>query len=93
MTRDEDFNFRATHWVDLHSLLYNALPPDVFLWGHLLLFFDIVVDDKATVIVQAKVLKSNEIIKIKGHLLVVTDGYLSSIRQKFLPNFKVRFAS
>ncbi|KAJ6354605.1 hypothetical protein OIU77_005248 [Salix suchowensis] len=33
LTRDEDFNFRAAHWADLHGLLYNALPAEVFLWA------------------------------------------------------------
>lgn len=93
LTRDEDFNFRAAHWADLHGLLCNALPPDVFLWGHLFLSFHVAADDKATVIVKAKVLKTSEIVEIKGDLLVAADGCLSSVRQKFLPDFKLRFAS
>ncbi|XP_028802328.1 uncharacterized protein LOC114757434 [Neltuma alba] len=91
LTRDEGFNFRAAHWGDLHGLLYNALPPNVFLWGHLFLSFHIA-DDKASVAVKARVLKTGEIIEIVGNLLVAADGCLSSIRQRFLPHFKLRYS-
>ncbi|KAF7817223.1 Aurachin C monooxygenase/isomerase [Senna tora] len=91
LTRDENFNFRAAHWGDLHGLLYNALPPNVFLWGHLFLSFQLS-DDKASVIAKAKVLKTGEILEIVGDLLVAADGCLSSIRQKFLPHFKLRYS-
>ncbi|XP_054788436.1 uncharacterized protein LOC129294247 [Prosopis cineraria] len=91
LTRDESFNFRAAHWNDLHGLLYNALPPNVFLWGHLFLSSHIA-DDIASVAVKAKVLKTGEIIEIVGNLLVAADGCLSSIRQKFIPHFKLRYS-
>ena len=92
LTRDESFNFRAAHWADLHGLLYNALPPSVFLWGHLFLSFH-VADDKASVTIKAKVLKTGKVVEIVGDLLVAADGCLSSIRQKYLPDFKLRFVS
>jgi len=90
LTRDESFNFRAAHWADLHGLLYNALPPNVFLWGHLFLSVH-VADDKGSVIVKAKVLETGKIIEIVGDFLVAADGCLSSLRQKYLPDFKLRF--
>lgn len=90
LTRDESLNFRAAHWADLHGLLYNALPSDIFLWGHVFLSFH-VVDDKGCVIVKAKVLETGEVVEIEGDLLVAADGCLSSIRQKYLPDFKLRF--
>ncbi|KAI9073966.1 hypothetical protein K1719_044030 [Acacia pycnantha] len=42
--------------------------------------------------VKAKVLKTGEIIEIVGNLLVAADGCLSSIRQRFLPDFKLRYS-
>lgn len=90
LTRDDNFNFRAAHWADLHSLLYNALPPNIFLWGHLYLSFR-VAEDKTSVTVKAKVLQTDQIIEIEGDLLVAADGCLSSIRQSFLPDFKLRY--
>lgn len=91
LTRDESFNFRAAHWADLHGLLYKALPPNVILWGHLFLSFDTANNDKGSVIIKAKVLKTGEVIEIVGDLLVAADGCLSSIRQRYLPDFKLRF--
>ncbi|XP_020239310.1 uncharacterized protein LOC109818277 [Cajanus cajan] len=91
LTRDESFNFRAAHWADLHGLLYNALPSNVFLWGHLFLSFH-VADDKGSVIVKAEVLESGKVIEIVGDLLVAADGCLSSIRHKYLPHFKLRYS-
>lgn len=44
-------------------------------------------------IIKAKVLKTGEVIDIVGNLLVAADGCLSSIRQKYLPDFKLRFVS
>lgn len=89
MTNDENFNFRATHWADLHGLLYNELPTDIFLWDHLFLSL-YTSDDKSSVKILAKVLQTDEIIEIVGDLLVAADGCLSSIRQTFIPNFKLR---
>ncbi|CAK7353534.1 unnamed protein product [Dovyalis caffra] len=92
LTRDENFNFRAAHWADLHGLLYDALPPEIFFWGHKYLSFCIS-EDKATVNVKAKVLQTEESIEINGDLLVAADGCLSSIRKTFLPDLKLRFAA
>ncbi|KAG4954003.1 hypothetical protein JHK87_039597 [Glycine soja] len=73
LTKDESFYFIAAHWVDLHGLLYNALPSNVFLWGHLFLSFHFA-DDKGPVIVKAKVLETNKVVGIVGDLLVAADG-------------------
>ncbi|XVE71631.1 hypothetical protein DITRI_Ditri10aG0166700 [Diplodiscus trichospermus] len=91
LTRDEEFNFRAAHWADLHALLYNALPPDIFFWGHQFISFSIS-EDKASVKVKAKVLKNDEIIEIDSNLLVAADGCLSLIRQSFLSETKLRYS-
>lgn len=90
LTRDEQFNFRASHWADLHGLLYNALPPNIFKWGHHFLSFSISSDCKS-VQVKAKVLHTNDTTEIVGDLLVAADGCLSSIRQSFLPHLKLRY--
>ncbi|KAL5729489.1 hypothetical protein ACHQM5_002432 [Ranunculus cassubicifolius] len=91
LTRDENFNIRAAHWADLHGLLYGALPPNIFLWGHLFHSFS-TSDDKTTVIVKAKVVQTDEIVEIVGNLLIGADGCLSSIRKCFLPDHKLRYA-
>ncbi|KAJ9559447.1 hypothetical protein OSB04_014061 [Centaurea solstitialis] len=91
LTRDESFNFRAAYWSDLHGLLYTSLPPDIFLWGHLFLSFH-VSDDKKSVEVQSKVLQTGDVVEIIGDLLVAADGCLSSIRQTFLPDLKLRYS-
>jgi hypothetical protein len=92
LSRDENFNFRAALWADLHGLLFNALPSNIFFWGHLFLSF-CVSDDKTSVKVKAKVLQTDETIEIVGNLLVAADGSLSSIRQSFFSDFKLRFAT
>ena len=91
MTRDEDFNFRAAHWADLHGLLYNALPPDSFLWGHLFVSLS-VSSDKRTVKVKAKLLQNQneDTVEVVADLLVAADGCLSSVRRNFLPDLKLR---
>ncbi|KAF7150775.1 hypothetical protein RHSIM_Rhsim02G0193100 [Rhododendron simsii] len=91
LTRDENFSFRAAHWVDLHSLLYSALPPHIFLWGHLYLSFR-VSNDKSNVKLKTKILQTGEIIEIVGDLLIAADGCLSSIRRNFLPESKLRYS-
>ncbi|XP_022951855.1 uncharacterized protein LOC111454587 [Cucurbita moschata] len=91
LTRDENFNFRAAHWADLHGLLYNELPPDIFLWGHQFLSF-CTSEDKSSVKIAARVLQTDEIIEIVGDLLVGADGCLSSVLQTFLPNFQLRYS-
>ncbi|KAK4388921.1 Aurachin C monooxygenase/isomerase [Sesamum angolense] len=91
LTRDENFNFRAVHWADLHSTLYYSLPPEVVLWGHLFLSF-CTSDDKTSVKVRAKVLQTDETVELVGDLLVAADGCLSSIRKTFLPNLKLRYS-
>lgn len=91
LTRDENFNFRAAHWADIHSLLYKALPQSIFLWGHLSLSF-IVSQDKTSVKVTARVLETQETIEIQGDLLIAADGCLSSIRKTFLPHCRLRYS-
>ncbi|KAJ8751710.1 hypothetical protein K2173_025881 [Erythroxylum novogranatense] len=91
LTRDENFNFRAAHWADLHDILFNALPREVVLWGHVYQSFSISQNDK-TVTVKAKVLEIDKISEIKGELLVAADGCFSSIRQTFLPDLKLRYS-
>ncbi|WCJ30211.1 FAD/NAD(P)-binding oxidoreductase family protein [Euphorbia peplus] len=91
LTRDETFNFRAVHWADLHGLLYNALPADIFLWGHSCFSFSMS-EDKTSVMVKAKSLHTDEIIEINGNLLVAADGCRSSIRKQFLPDLKLRYS-
>ncbi|KAI3741709.1 hypothetical protein L1987_59383 [Smallanthus sonchifolius] len=91
LTRDESFNFRAAHWSDLHGLLYNALPPDIFLWGHVFQSF-CVSDEKKSVKVQTKVLQTGNIVEFACDLLVAADGCLSSIRRAFFPDLKLRYS-
>ncbi|KAH7524720.1 uncharacterized protein LOC107421255 [Ziziphus jujuba] len=91
LTRDEQFNFRAAHWADLHGLLYNALPPNIFQWGHHFLSFCIE-SDRKSVKVKAKVIQTNETKEIVGDLLIAADGCLSSIRRTFLPDVKLRYS-
>ncbi|XP_076909440.1 uncharacterized protein LOC143566697 [Bidens hawaiensis] len=91
LTRDESFNFRAAYWSDLQNLLYNALPTDIFLWGHVFQSFR-VSDDNKSVIVQSKVVQSGNVVEFAGDLLVAADGCLSSIRQVFLPDLKLRYS-
>lgn len=91
LARDESFNFKAAHWVDLHGILYSALPSNLFLWGHLFLSFH-VAHDNGSVIVKAKVLETGKVIEVVGDLLVAADGCFSSIRQKYLPHLKLRYS-
>ncbi|XP_050364364.1 uncharacterized protein LOC126783026 [Argentina anserina] len=91
LTRDEKFNCRAAYWADLHALLYHALPPNLFLWGHQFQSFSIS-SDKRSVQVKALALQSNEIIEVVGDLLVAADGCLSKIRQSFVPDQKLRYS-
>lgn len=90
LTRDDEFNFRAAHWFDLHGLLLRELPPDVVFWGHLFLSFH-VSDDKNEVKVKTRVVQTDEVIEITGSLLVAADGCLSSVRKNFLPSLKLRY--
>ncbi|CAI0444405.1 unnamed protein product [Linum tenue] len=95
LARDEEFNFRAAHWTDLHHLLYTALPPEAasFLWGHLFLSFSISQDNsKPSVSVQARTLQTGEIVEITGDLLVAADGCLSAVRRAFLPDLELRYS-
>ncbi|XP_008792123.2 aurachin C monooxygenase/isomerase isoform X1 [Phoenix dactylifera] len=91
LTRDENFNFRAAHWADLHSILHKALPAGIILWGHQLFSFQIS-PDKSSVKAKARVIQTNDVVEIVGDLLVAADGCLSSIRQHFLPDFKLRYS-
>ncbi|XP_039057866.1 uncharacterized protein LOC120201301 [Hibiscus syriacus] len=91
LTRGEEFNFRAAHWADLHGLLYNALSPDVFFWGHQFISFT-VSEAKSHVKVKVKLLRNNNIVEIDGYILIAADGCLSLIRQHFLPDLKLRYS-
>ncbi|KAL8521921.1 hypothetical protein ACS0TY_012174 [Phlomoides rotata] len=91
LTRDENFNFRAAYWSDLHNLLYKALPSDTVRWGHSFLSFSIS-DDKSCVRVQTKTVQTGDIIEVVGDLLVAADGCLSSIRHSFFPDYKLRYS-
>uniref|UniRef100_A0A7N0TAE9 FAD-binding domain-containing protein n=1 Tax=Kalanchoe fedtschenkoi TaxID=63787 RepID=A0A7N0TAE9_KALFE len=91
LARDESFNFRAAYWPELHGLLYEALPENVVLWGHLVLSFT-VSDGEYPVQVRARVLKTGDEIDVSADLLVAADGCLSSIRQSFLPDVKLRYS-
>lgn len=93
LIRDESFNLTAAHWADLHGVLYDALPPQIFLWGHHFVSFHVANEKGTSVIVKAKVLQTGEIVEIVGDLLVAADGCLSSIRQKYRPDLKLRFVS
>ncbi|KAL3844117.1 hypothetical protein ACJIZ3_001520 [Penstemon smallii] len=91
LARDENFNFRAAYWADLHSLVYTALPPNIVCWRHTFLSFSIS-DDKTHVKVKIKILQTGEIIDTIGDVLIAADGCLSSIRQSFLPDHKLRYS-
>lgn len=92
LTKDENLNFRAAHWADLHGLLYSELPPEIFLWGHIFLSLS-KSDDKNSVKIVAKGVQTDEIVEIEGDLVVAADGCLSSIRHTFLPNLELRSKS
>ncbi|XP_022131482.1 uncharacterized protein LOC111004675 isoform X2 [Momordica charantia] len=91
LTKDENLNFRAAHWADLHGLLYSELPPEIFLWGHIFLSLS-KSDGKNSVKIVAKGVQTDEIVEIEGDLVVAADGCLSSIRHTFLPNFELRYS-
>lgn len=91
LTRDEDFDFRAAYWSDIQSLLYNALPQTMFLWGHKFLSFTMS-QDESNVKVKTLVVETQETVEIEGDLLIAADGCLSSIRKTFLPDFKLRYS-
>ncbi|XP_057790860.1 uncharacterized protein LOC131007970 [Salvia miltiorrhiza] len=92
LIRDESFNFRAALWSDLYSLLYKALPPKTVRWGQTFLSF-CVSDDGNRVRMKAKASQFGEIVEVAGDLLVAADGCLSSIRQSFFPECKLRFVN
>ncbi|KAJ6827227.1 uncharacterized protein M6B38_368930 [Iris pallida] len=91
LVRDDNFGFRAAHWADLHSILYKSLPAGIVLWGHQYLSFE-TFSNKPSVLVKAKVLRTDENVELFGDLLIAADGCLSSIRQHFLPDFKLRYS-
>lgn len=91
LTRDENFNFTASHWTDIYTLLYNTLPPGIVLWGHFVLSFT-VSEDKTHVKIKCKVLQTGDIIEVVGDLLVAADGCHSAIRKNFYPDLKLRYA-
>lgn len=49
--------------------------------------------DKAYVIVEAKNLKTGEIVEIVGDLLIAADGCMSEIRRSFLPDLQLRLVN
>ncbi|XP_010491855.1 PREDICTED: uncharacterized protein LOC104769356 [Camelina sativa] len=91
LTRDENFDFRASYWSDIHALLFNALPQSMFLWGHKFLSFTMS-QDESTVKVKTLVMETQETVEFEGDLLVAADGCLSSIRKTFLPDLKLRYS-
>ncbi|KAL9176985.1 hypothetical protein ABFS82_01G029200 [Erythranthe guttata] len=91
LAKDPNFNFKVVHWSDLHRLLYESLPSEVVLWGHLFLSLSMS-EDKSSVKVVAKLLQTNETVEIVCDLLVGADGSLSSVRKHFLPDHKLRYS-
>ncbi|CAL5053576.1 unnamed protein product [Urochloa decumbens] len=90
LVRDDSFGFRAAHWGDLHQRLHEALPPAVtVLWGHQFLSFEA---PGGAVVVTARVVRTGETVDVTGDLLVAADGAASSIRRRFLPDLKLRYA-
>jgi 2-polyprenyl-6-methoxyphenol hydroxylase-like FAD-dependent oxidoreductase len=82
------------HWGDLHRRLHEALPPAVtVLWGHQFLSFEAPDDTRGGIVATASVLRTGETLEVMGDLLVAADGSTSSIRRRFLPDFKLRFAA
>ncbi|GER46912.1 FAD/NAD(P)-binding oxidoreductase family protein [Striga asiatica] len=90
LTRDEDFNFRAAYWSDLHSLLYRALPLDIVRWGHMFVSYSSS-DDKTLVRVNSKTLETG-VVEVTCDLLVAADGCLSSVRRILFPDLKLRYS-
>uniref|UniRef100_A0A7N0VJK0 FAD-binding domain-containing protein n=1 Tax=Kalanchoe fedtschenkoi TaxID=63787 RepID=A0A7N0VJK0_KALFE len=80
LARDESYNFRAAYWPELHGLLYEAIPGNVVLWGHLFVSFN------------SRVLKTGDEVEVSADLLVAADGCLSPIRQHILPDVKLRYS-
>ena len=92
LARDDDLNFRAAHWGDLHRRLHEELPPAVtVLWGHQFLSFE-APDDTRGVVATARVLRTGETVEVTGDLLIAADGSTSSVRRSFLPDLKLRFS-
>ncbi|KAF4389725.1 hypothetical protein F8388_009858, partial [Cannabis sativa] len=87
LTRDDEFNFRAAYWADLHGILYKDLPPEMFFWGHLFLSFSICSDTKS-VKVRAKCFK----LKIPLNLLEICLLQLMDASLYFLPESKLRYS-
>ncbi|XP_062097442.1 uncharacterized protein LOC133803417 [Humulus lupulus] len=91
LTRDDEYNFRAAYWADLHGIVYKDLPSEIFFWGHLFLSFSIS-SDKKSVKVKAKNRQTEDTIEMVGDLLVAADGCLSVFRLSFLPELKLRYS-
>ncbi|KAG6391290.1 hypothetical protein SASPL_149043 [Salvia splendens] len=80
------------HMLDLTTLpltIDQALPPGTVHWGQTFLSFR-VSDDEDCVKVKLKASQSGEVTEVVGDLLVAADGCLSSIRQSFFPELKLR---
>ncbi|EPS60708.1 monooxygenase family protein, partial [Genlisea aurea] len=91
LSRDEDFNFRAAYWSDLHRLLHQALPEGTVRWGHMFLSFSDS-DGADRVTVKAKALHTGDVYEVVADLLVAADGCLSSIRRSLYPDLKLRYS-
>jgi flavin-dependent dehydrogenase len=50
-------------------------------------------DTRGGIVATASVLRTGETLEVMGDLLVAADGSTSSIRRRFLPDFKLRFAA
>lgn len=89
LIRDDHFTYRCAHWTDLHSIIHKALPSDIIFWGHRFLSLCIS-DDKGYVKIKVEVSQTSETKEMVADLLIAADGSLSTIRQHFLPDHKMR---
>ncbi|GLJ32653.1 hypothetical protein SUGI_0656970 [Cryptomeria japonica] len=92
LARDENFNYRATHWSDLHRMLYDKLPRDTVHWGHEVVSIQQIEDgDGLGVKVEVKVAQTGQTVVVDGNLLVAADGSMSLIRKHFVPHQHLRY--
>uniref|UniRef100_A0A6V7QPV5 FAD-binding domain-containing protein n=1 Tax=Ananas comosus var. bracteatus TaxID=296719 RepID=A0A6V7QPV5_ANACO len=68
-----------------------ALPEGVILWAHQFITFR-VLESELTVVAEVEALQTGKTLQIAADLLVAADGCLSTIRQQFLPDFKLRYS-
>ncbi|GLJ32651.1 hypothetical protein SUGI_0656950 [Cryptomeria japonica] len=88
LARDENFNYRAAHWSDLHKMLYDKLPRDTVHWGHEVVSFQ---QSEDGVRVEVKVAQTGQTVVVDGDLLVAADGSMSLIRKHFEPHQHRRY--